>query len=161
VRDRGRLRPLRVGVDGENRFAVRVDEAEQRGAQGEARRGQAEDELALAHPVHRHVDVVARARGVQPAGDVLAAGLDDQPLDVKEQVLVAAVVLDLANRVLRHPVERHPQRVRRLARHDALRLEHHQVRVVDGHQRRQQQRLGVFEVFVEDVGDVLGGEAHL
>ena len=39
--------------------------------------------------------------------------------------------------------------------------EHHQVGVVDRHQRRQEQRLGVLEVLVEDVGDVFGSEAHV
>src|SRR6185436_7297187 len=36
----------------------------------------------------------------------------------------------------------------------------HQVRVVDRRQRREEQALGVLEVLVQDVGDVLGGEAH-
>ena len=44
---------------------------------------------------------------------------------------------------------------------DALLGQHHEVRVVDRHQRRQQQLLGVFEVFVEDVRDVFGRELHL
>src|SRR5207302_1441543 len=38
--------------------------------------------------------------------------------------------------------------------------EHHQVRVVDRHQRRQEKLFGVFEVLVEYVGDVLRGERH-
>ena len=48
----------------------------------------------LPHPVHRHVDVVPAARGVQAAGDVLAAAAGDQPLEIEEQILVGAVVGD-------------------------------------------------------------------
>ncbi len=47
-----------------------------------------------------------------------------------------------------------------VARDDVLLGEHHQMRVVDGHERRQQQGLGVLEVVVEHVGDVLGGKPH-
>ena len=73
VRDGRRLRALRVGVHREHRVPVRVDQFEQRAPQLEARGQKPEDELALPHPVHRHVDVVAAARGVQPAGDVFDA----------------------------------------------------------------------------------------
>jgi len=55
-----------------------IDELQQRAAEREGRREQSEDELALPHPIHRHVDVVARPRRVQPAGGLLAAGLDDE-----------------------------------------------------------------------------------
>ena len=46
------------------------------------------------------------------------------------------------------------------ARHDVLRREHHQMCVVDRHERREEQLLGVLEVFVEYAGDVLGREPH-
>ena len=88
--------------------------------------------------------------------------LVDQPLDVEEQVLVGAVVEHLAD-AGRARCRRAPSRSARAssARDDALLGQHHQVRVVDRHQRRQQQLLGVLEVLVEDVGDVFGGELHL
>ena len=41
---------------------------------------------------------------------------------------------------------------------DALLRQHDEVGVVDGHQRRQQQLLGVLEVVVEDVADVFRRE---
>ena len=37
-------------------------------------------------------------------------------------------------------------------------VEHHEMRVVDRHQRREELRLGVLEVLVEDAGDVFGRE---
>src|SRR4029453_12296764 len=46
------------------------------------------------------------------------------------------------------------------SRHEALPRRHVQMRVVDRHQRREQQLFGVLEVFVEHVGDVLRSEAH-
>ena len=45
-------------------------------------------------------------------------------------------------------------------RDDPALHEHHEVRVVNGHQRRQELRFRVLEVFVEDAGDVFGIEAH-
>ena len=97
---------------------------------------------------------------MEPSGDVLAACLDDEPFDVEEQILVGPVVLDVANRVLRHAVQRLAQRVRVGGRYNSLSGEHHEVRVVDRHHRRQQKRLGVLEVFVQDERDVLGRELH-
>ena len=73
VRDRRRLRRLGVRVRRKDVVAVARREVEQHVAQPERPVGQRQHQLALPHPVHRHVDVVARARGVQPAGRVLAA----------------------------------------------------------------------------------------
>ena len=50
--------------------------------------------------------------------------------------------------------------MRVVAGDDALRDEHHEVRVVIAISGDEQQLLGVFEVFVEDVGDVLRRELH-
>ena len=78
-------------------------------------------------------------------------GLVDQPLDVEEQVLVGAVVERLrARESSEMPSSAVAKRARVVRRDDALLGQHHQVRVVDRHQRRQQQRLGVFEILVED-----------
>ena len=99
------LRRLRVRVRGKDGLAVPVGEIDQGRAQLEHTRRQQRHELALPHPIHRHVDVVAAARGVQPAGDVLAAGVAEQPLDEEEQVLARAVVRDTADRVERDAVE--------------------------------------------------------
>ena len=38
--------------------------------------------------------------------------------------------------------------------------EHHEMRVVDRHQRREELRLRVLEVLVEDDADVFGRESH-
>ena len=138
----------------------RLGEVQQRPAQREGRGEQAEDQLALPHPVHRHVDVVARARRVQPARHVIAAGLDDQALDVEEQVLVGAVVGDLPDRVLRHAVQGIAQGAGFAGGDDPLRREHHEVRVVDRHHRREQLSLGILEIFVENAGHIFRRKLH-
>ncbi len=91
VRHSRRLRALRVRVHRENRLAVRSARSSSDRAQVERSPQQVEDQLALPHPVHRHVDVVAAARRVQPSGDILAAAIRDQAIHVEEQVLALAV----------------------------------------------------------------------
>jgi hypothetical protein len=54
----------------------------------------------------------AAAGGVQPAGDGLAAGAGHQPIDVKEEILVTAVVDDAAYLGQRNRIERFSQRPR-------------------------------------------------
>jgi hypothetical protein len=49
---------------GQQRLPVAIRQGDQRVAQIERRLDQREDELPLKQPVHRHVDVVAAARGV-------------------------------------------------------------------------------------------------
>ena len=110
VRDGRRLRALRVGVHGEDRLAVTIDEVQQRTAQVEAGGRQAENELPLPHPVHRHVDVVPAARSMQPAGGILAACCDDQSLEVEEQIFVGAVVLALRRRSVCETTSSAPRR---------------------------------------------------
>ena len=82
--DGRRLCPLRVRVYGEDGLAVPVGEIEQRLSQIECRRRQPENELALPHPVHRHVDVVAAPRRVESSGRIFAAPVHNQTLDVEE-----------------------------------------------------------------------------
>ncbi len=53
------LRALRVRMDRENRVPMRVGKIEQRLPKVERRAHESKHELTLAHPVHRHVDVVA------------------------------------------------------------------------------------------------------
>ncbi len=58
-----------------------------------------------------------------------------------------------------------PSRAARRARasaagDDALLRQHDQMGVVNGHQRRQQQLLGIFEVVVEDAADVFRRKSH-
>ena len=60
-----------------------------------------------------------------------------QPLDVEEQIFAGAVVGRAADRVERDAVERGAQRARIGRGDDALLGQHHQVRVVNGHQRRR------------------------
>jgi hypothetical protein len=57
---------------------------EKAGAQFERRVDQRRDELALPHPVHRHVDVVAAAGGVESASDVLTARTYQNALDIEK-----------------------------------------------------------------------------
>jgi hypothetical protein len=160
MRDRRRLRRLRMSVRGKDVLGVPRREIEQRPAQRQRPVNQRQHHLALAHAVHRHVDVVAGAGGVQPSGDVLAALRHDQPFDVEEQVFVAAVVLHLANGVEIDGVERRGKRAAIGRRDDALLDEHHQVRMVNRHERRKELRLGVLEDVVEHAGDVVRRELH-
>ena len=92
VRDGGRLRRLGMGVGGEDGVAVLRGQAQQRSRSPWPASDERQDHLPLLHPVHRHVDVVARARGVQPAGGLFAAAFDDQTLDEEEEILAGAVV---------------------------------------------------------------------
>ena len=160
VRHGGGLRRLGVRVRGHHRLAVPAGQVEQAGAQGEYPVVQRQDELPLAHPVHRHVDVVAAAGRVQPAGDFLAARGGQQALDVEEEVLVGAVVGDARDVFNRDGVQgfANASRVRRSD--DRAIGEHRQVRVVNRHQGRDKLPLGVLEVLVEDVLDVFGGKTH-
>ena len=134
-------------------------DAAQRRAQRQRGVEQVEDEAALPHAVHRHVDVVAAAGGVQPPGHV-AGALGDQPLDEEEQILAGSVVRRAANRVAAHRGEGVADAARRRPRDDVLLGEHHQVGAMDRQQRLEEQRLGVLEVLVEDGVDVFGGEGH-
>ena len=99
MRDGRRLRRLRVRMRGENGLAcAAIRQIDQRRSAAPARcAASSADELALADPVHRHVDVVAAARGVQPAGHLVAAGIADELLDIEEQVLARAVEGDAAD----------------------------------------------------------------
>ena len=72
-----------------------------------------------------------------------------------------AVVLRALHVRDRHCPERVPYRTRVRPRHDPALGEHDEMRVVDGHQRRKQLRLGVLEVLVEDEADVGGVERHI
>ncbi len=92
MRNGCRLRPLGVSVDGEDGFAMTCRKGQQRTAQIERGGEKIEDALALAHAVHRHIDIVAAARGVQAAGDILAASGGYQTLDMEEEVFASAVV---------------------------------------------------------------------
>ena len=160
MRDRRRLRRLGVGVRAVDRFRVTPGQRDAARRAGPASLRRVPRGLPLQHAVHRHRQVVAAARGMQPAGDVLAAGLVDQPLDVEEQILVGAVVAHRAHLIEGDAVERVAERARVRAGNDALLGQHHEVRVVDRHQRRQQQLLRVLEIFVENVRDVFRRELH-
>ena len=96
----------------------------------------------------------------QPAGSLVTARAHEEALHVEVQILDCAVVFRLAHLVLGHRIERVADPARVFARHDALGGQHDEVRVMNRHQRREKQLLGVFEVFVEDVGYVFGGELH-
>ncbi len=73
VRDGARLRRLGMRMGGEDGLQVAAREIEQHMAQPQRRFQHRQNQLPLLHPIHRHVDVVAGARGVQPPGDVLSA----------------------------------------------------------------------------------------
>ena len=145
-------------------FAMAIDEIQQCAAQLERRGHQAKHKLALPHPIHRHVDVVARASGVQPPRHVLSSGtarFNDQALDVEEEIFIRAVVLDTPDIVERNRVERVANRPAVRFGNNALLDQHHQMGVVDRHHRREEKLFGVFEVFVQDAADVFRREAHV
>jgi hypothetical protein len=93
VRDGRRLRRLGMRVGRKDILAVAFREIEEHAPEPRSRLDHPEDHLALPHPVHRHVDVVARSGGMETARSLFARGVDDQPLDVEEEVLAGAVVL--------------------------------------------------------------------
>ena len=98
---------------------------------------------------------------MQPAGLVLAARLDDEPLDEEEQILAATVICGALDVVQRDAGQRVANGDGVGPGDDALLGQHHEMRVVDRHQRRQQLRLGVLEVLIQDEADVVGVERHL
>ena len=97
---------------------------------------------------------------MQPPCPVLSACVDDEPLDEKEEVLAAAVVTGALHIGQRDGVECVADGRRVVARDNSLLGQHDEVRVVNRHERRQQVRLRVLEVLVEDEGDVGGVERH-
>ena len=113
--DRRRLRALGVRMHGEHRCAVHVRQLDSARRSSQVAGGQCQDQLTLAHPVHRHVDVVAAAGRVQAARRLFAARGSNQPVDVEEQVLRSAVVDRPADIGLRDGVERGAERVRIVA----------------------------------------------
>ena len=135
VRNGRRLRRLGVSVRPVYGGGVTLGKREERVTQVECGDRQRDNELPVPHPVHRHVDVVAAARRVQAAGHVFVAGLLDQPLDIEEQVFVGAVVEHFADAVEGDAVERVAESPGISARNDAALRQHHQVGVVDRHQR--------------------------
>jgi hypothetical protein len=160
VRHRHHLCRLRVRVRAVNRVDVLRGQAEQRRTQPQDAVAEGGDAVALPHAIGGHRDVVAAARRVQAPGHLLAGGFGDEVLEVEEQVLVGAIEGHLHDRGGGDAVERRAQHAGVALRHDVALGEHHQVRVVDVHERRQQVGLGVLEVVGEYVGDVLGGKAH-
>jgi hypothetical protein len=79
---------------------------------------------------------------------------------MKEQVLAAAVVGGRPHIGHRDGVQRAAQGAGVRRSDDAAVGEHHQVRVMNRHQRREEERLGVLEVFAENLVDVLRIEVH-
>ncbi|MEI9973238.1 MAG: hypothetical protein WDO73_15045 [Ignavibacteriota bacterium] len=106
VRHGGGLRPLRVGVDGEDGVAMAPREVEQNGAEFQAGMEDFQDGFALAHAIHRHVDVVAAAGGVESPGGDLSAAPGDELRYLVEEILAAAIEGCLADCLLRHRIER-------------------------------------------------------
>jgi hypothetical protein len=106
------------------------------------------------------VPVIAHAPSVQPAGEVFPAALDDQPLDVEEQVLVRAVVRRPPHFFKRDLLEGVPDRAGIGRRQDRPLGEHHEMRMMNRHQRREKLRPGVLESFLEAARHVIGGKLH-
>jgi hypothetical protein len=156
----GRLGRLRVRVQREDRLGVPGSDFDERRAQPERRAQHGDHVLPLAHPVQRHVDVVAAPRRVQPPGDALAARRHELALDVIEQVLVRAVVLHVPDVVQRHRVQGAADGSRVGLPDDARVGQHHEMRVVHRHDRVEEERFGILEVLVEDAGHVFRREFH-
>ena len=86
---------------------------------------------------------------------------NEQTLDMKEEILAGAVERRPPDVGHRDRIECRAQGVRVSRIDDASVREHHQVGVVDGDERSEKERLGVFEVLVEDLRDVLRIEPHV
>ncbi len=161
VSDGRRLRALRVRVHREDRVAMPLGEVEQRTPQQRTTppsRPRMSSRCRIRYIV---MSMSLRLRAVwrRPATSSPHAR-DDQAIEIEEEVLARAVVRGAAHLVLRDRVERRAERVRVVGRDDAAVGEHDEMRVVNRHERRQQQRLRVFEVLVQHVRDVLRCELH-
>ena len=97
---------------------------------------------------------------MQPARRFFVAGRIDEAIDVEEQVLAGRIVCGPPNVALWDGIERSAQRVRVVGRDDALLGKHHEMGIVNGHQRRKKERLRILKVLVEHVLHVLGSERH-
>jgi hypothetical protein len=75
----------------ENGVAMAMRQVDQRRAKLQDSRGNERHELALAHAVHRHVDIVAAAGGMEPACHIVATRFPDEPLDQKKQIFTGVV----------------------------------------------------------------------
>ena len=149
VRQRGRLRRLRVGVGRHHRLQVPRRQIQQHGTQ--RRQGLAEFQQLepRRHAEERDRDIVAAARRVHLAGQ-LAARLFEQALDKEEEILAGAVVTGAGDLRAVQPVERRHQRGFLRRREDPLVRQHAGVGVVNLDQGVQKVLLGVFEIGAED-----------
>ncbi len=98
---------------------------------------------------------------MQPRGHVRAAGRRDQSIHVKEEILTRARISGRANFREVDAAQRVAQPPSVLPRHDAALREHHEMPLVQRHHRLEEQRLGVFEVLVEDGADVIRRKGHV
>jgi hypothetical protein len=133
---------------------------QQRLAQIQRRLQEIQRELPLPHPIHRHVDVVAAARGVQTAGDGVSRGLHEQTVDVEEQVFVRAVVANVADAILVDRVERRPNRAGVRLRHNPALGQHHEVGVMNRKERADEKSFRIFEIVSEYGPHVLRRKFH-
>src|SRR4030095_10374593 len=78
----------------------------------------------------------------------------------EEEVLASTVVRSAAHLVHRDRVERRAQRAGVLTTDDAALCQHHEVGIVDGEERHEEECLGVLEVLGENVRHVLRIEPH-
>ena len=122
----------------------------------------ADDELPLPHPVHRHVDVVAAAGDAEPARDVVAARLDRADARRRRTGLrTHGRTAATSTSDKRDGVEARRASARASA---ALTMsccaQHHQVRVVNRDERREEESLRVLEVLAQHSRDVFGIERH-
>jgi hypothetical protein len=85
---------------------------------------------------------------------------DRQPFDVEEEILAGSVEGRRADVVKDDPVERLPDSATVVLPDNPALHEHHEMRVVDCHERHEELGLRVLEVLVEDEADVLGRERH-
>ena len=161
VRDGGRLRRLRVRVRGEHGLAIPIRQRQQRPAQRQRALDDRQDHLPLRHAVHRHVDVVARARGMEPPGRVVAAPADDQRARGRRTgPRRCRRTAPCGFRPRSMPSSARADGGRLGGRDDLLIAQHDEMGVIDRHHRHEELRLGVFEVFVEDDADVVGRKFH-
>ena len=160
VRQRRRLGRLGVRVRRVDRVAMRPRYLEQHATEFVDRRQQLQDELALAHPKQRLVDVVPTACGVEIPGRLLATFAVDECLDECEQVFPSVIEHRRPDVHLVYPRKRIAKYPRPSGRHDATLGEHDQMGAMDGHERAEEGHLRMVEVLVQHARDVHRRIAH-
>ncbi len=142
----GGLGRLRVGIGRHERVEMARGLIEEDGSRRVHRFDQRGQFLAQAHAIERQVDVVAAAGGMHLAGGLGAGDALDLVLQIKEEILEAAVVARLGDFRAVETAERAEACVRFRRRQQAHALEHQRVRHVQFDERFEKIAAGILEI---------------